>query len=168
MRRWVSLVKIVLWCNGSTAVFGSACRGSNPRKTTVKEQPAWLLFCVYCVCMYFFARCPSVFLSIVASLWCLQSVNYHINDYLCRVNMWYMQIYQRKTRLLTNTYDYCDSAIRWRNNLATYSCNTSSHHRGDDPKNCVILLSNNVEQHVMNRLWIYWKEYPTARRLTGW
>lgn len=46
-----------------------------------------------------------------------------------------MQIYQRKTRLLTNAYDYCDSAIRWRNNLATYSCNTSSHHRGDDPKN---------------------------------
>lgn len=63
-----------------------------------------------------------------------------------------MQIYQRKTRLLTNAYDYCDSAIRWRNNLATYSYDTSSHHRGDDPKNCVILLSNNVEQHVMNRL----------------
>ena len=46
-----------------------------------------------------------------------------------------MQIYQRKTRLLTNAYDYCDSAIRWRNNLATYSYDTSSHHRGDDPKN---------------------------------
>ena len=36
-----------------------------------------------------------------------------------------MQIYQRKTRLLTNTYDYCDSAIRWRNNLATYIHNPS-------------------------------------------
>ena len=28
-------VRIVLWCNGSTAVFGSACPGSNPGKTTV-------------------------------------------------------------------------------------------------------------------------------------
>ena len=27
-------VRIVLWCNGSTAVFGSACLGSNPGKTT--------------------------------------------------------------------------------------------------------------------------------------
>ena len=26
---------IVLWCNGSTAVFGSACLGSNPGKTTI-------------------------------------------------------------------------------------------------------------------------------------
>ncbi len=26
--------RIVLWCNGSTAVFGSACLGSNPGKTT--------------------------------------------------------------------------------------------------------------------------------------
>lgn len=56
-----------------------------------------------------------------------------------------MQIYQRKTRLLTNTYDYCDSAIRWRNNLATYSCNTSSHHRGDDPKNYQYLTYFNRE-----------------------
>ncbi len=63
-----------------------------------------------------------------------------------------MQIYQRKTRLLTNAYDYCDSAIRWRNNLATYIHNPSFRLRSDDPKNCVILLSNNVEQHVKNRL----------------
>ena len=46
-----------------------------------------------------------------------------------------MHIYHHETRLLTNAYDYCDSAIRWRNNLATYIHNTSSHHRGDDPKN---------------------------------
>ena len=32
--RGVLLVRIVLWCNGSTAVFGSACPGSNPGKTT--------------------------------------------------------------------------------------------------------------------------------------
>lgn len=63
-----------------------------------------------------------------------------------------MQIYQRETRLLTNAYDYCDSAIRWRNNLATYICNTSSHQRGDDPKNCQKLLSNRVEQYVKKRL----------------
>lgn len=29
--------RIVLWCNGSTAVFGSACLGSNPGKTTFKS-----------------------------------------------------------------------------------------------------------------------------------
>lgn len=46
-----------------------------------------------------------------------------------------MQIYQRKTRLLTNAYDYCDSAIRWRNNLATYIHNPSFRLRSDDPKN---------------------------------
>ena len=63
-----------------------------------------------------------------------------------------MQIYQRKTRLLTNAYDYCDSAIRWRNNLATYSYDTSSHHRGDDPKNYVKRLSHSVEQYIKNRL----------------
>ncbi len=28
---------IVLWCNGSTAVFGSACLGSNPGKTTQRR-----------------------------------------------------------------------------------------------------------------------------------
>ncbi len=27
---------IVSWCNGSTAVFGSACPGSNPSETTNK------------------------------------------------------------------------------------------------------------------------------------
>ena len=63
-----------------------------------------------------------------------------------------MQVYQRKTRLLTNAYDYCDSAIRWRNSLATYSYDTSSHHRGDDPKNYVKRLSNSVEQYFKNRL----------------
>ena len=26
--------RIVSWCNGSTTVFGSVCRGSNPRETT--------------------------------------------------------------------------------------------------------------------------------------
>ena len=31
-----------------------------------------------------------------------------------------MHIYHHETRLLTNAYDYCDSAIRRRNNLATY------------------------------------------------
>ena len=30
--------RIVLWCNGSTAVFGSACLGSNPGKTTTCES----------------------------------------------------------------------------------------------------------------------------------
>ena len=29
---------IVLWCNGSTAVFGSACLGSNPGKTTEEKE----------------------------------------------------------------------------------------------------------------------------------
>ncbi|MDE7462541.1 MAG: hypothetical protein K2M88_05200, partial [Muribaculaceae bacterium] len=28
--------RIVLWCNGSTTVFGSVCPGSNPGKTTLK------------------------------------------------------------------------------------------------------------------------------------
>ena len=28
---------IALWCNGSTTVFGSVCRGSNPRKATRKS-----------------------------------------------------------------------------------------------------------------------------------
>ena len=32
------VVRIVLWCNGSTAVFGSACLGSNPGKTTGKVR----------------------------------------------------------------------------------------------------------------------------------
>ena len=45
---------IVLWCNGSTTVFGSVCLGSNPGKTTIREEgslkAAWpngffLLFC---------------------------------------------------------------------------------------------------------------------------
>ncbi len=27
---------IVSWCNGSTAVFGSACPGSNPGETTIQ------------------------------------------------------------------------------------------------------------------------------------
>ena len=26
---------IVLWCNGSTTVFGAVCLGSNPRGTTI-------------------------------------------------------------------------------------------------------------------------------------
>ncbi|MBO5272413.1 MAG: hypothetical protein J6B30_06325 [Muribaculaceae bacterium] len=30
-------IRIVLWCNGSTAVFGSACLGSSPGKTTKKD-----------------------------------------------------------------------------------------------------------------------------------
>ena len=29
---------IVSWCNGSTAVFGSACLGSNPGETTIKSD----------------------------------------------------------------------------------------------------------------------------------
>ena len=31
-------LRIVLWCNGSTAVFGSACLGSNPGKTTKQKR----------------------------------------------------------------------------------------------------------------------------------
>lgn len=27
-------LRIVSWCNGSTTVFGTVCRGSNPRETT--------------------------------------------------------------------------------------------------------------------------------------
>ena len=40
---------IVLWCNGSTAVFGSACLGSNPGKTTQTEgaKSAPSVFCIY-------------------------------------------------------------------------------------------------------------------------
>ena len=47
-------ITIVLWCNGSTTVFGSVCLGSNPGKTTIREEgslkAAWpngffLLFC---------------------------------------------------------------------------------------------------------------------------
>lgn len=29
---------IVSWCNGSTTVFGSVCRGSNPRETTLRRK----------------------------------------------------------------------------------------------------------------------------------
>ncbi len=29
--------RIVLWCNGSTTVFGSVCPGSNPGKTTSRS-----------------------------------------------------------------------------------------------------------------------------------
>ena len=38
---------IVLWCNGSTTVFGSVCGGSNPPGTTEKPRPnIWArLFC---------------------------------------------------------------------------------------------------------------------------
>ena len=43
--------RIVLWCNGSTAVFGSACLGSNPGKTTLKsardENSSIADFCIY-------------------------------------------------------------------------------------------------------------------------
>ena len=46
-----------------------------------------------------------------------------------------MHIYHHETRLLTNAYDYCDSAIRRRNNLATYIHNPSFRLRSDDPKN---------------------------------
>gem|GEM_PF-1071485 len=47
---------IVLWCNGSTTVFGSVCLGSNPGKTTHKKEGSpkaeWpngflLVFCPY-------------------------------------------------------------------------------------------------------------------------
>ena len=30
--------RIVSWCNGSTAVFGSACLGSNPGETTIEKR----------------------------------------------------------------------------------------------------------------------------------
>ena len=39
-------IRIVLWCNGSTAVFGSACLGSNPGKTT-KRTLQGVLFPLY-------------------------------------------------------------------------------------------------------------------------
>ena len=44
--------RIVLWCNGSTAVFGSACLGSNPGKTTQKKSFGFLpkLFFVFSPC----------------------------------------------------------------------------------------------------------------------
>jgi len=32
--------RIVRWCNGSTADFGSACLGSNPGRTTTGKLPA--------------------------------------------------------------------------------------------------------------------------------
>ena len=35
---------IVLWCNGSTTVFGSVSGGSNPPGTTFQKQPFWLLW----------------------------------------------------------------------------------------------------------------------------
>lgn len=35
----IESIRIVLWCNGSTAVFGSACPGSNPGKTTNSPRP---------------------------------------------------------------------------------------------------------------------------------
>ena len=31
-------ITIVLWCNGSTTVFGSVCLGSNPGKTTIEKK----------------------------------------------------------------------------------------------------------------------------------
>lgn len=31
-------IRIVSWCNGSTADFGSACQGSNPCETTNKKR----------------------------------------------------------------------------------------------------------------------------------
>ncbi len=34
MRLLLWIYRIVLWCNGSTTVFGSVCPGSNPGKTT--------------------------------------------------------------------------------------------------------------------------------------
>ena len=33
-----SIIMIVSWCNGSTAVFGSACLGSNPGETTINRN----------------------------------------------------------------------------------------------------------------------------------
>ena len=40
---------IVSWCNGSTTVFGSVCRGSNPRETTQKilRQKCRGIFCFW-------------------------------------------------------------------------------------------------------------------------
>ena len=35
---------IVLWCNGSTTVFGSVSGGSNPPGTTFQKQPFRLLW----------------------------------------------------------------------------------------------------------------------------
>ena len=49
-------ITIVLWCNGSTTVFGSVCLGSNPGKTTHKKEGSpkaewpngfFLFFCPY-------------------------------------------------------------------------------------------------------------------------
>ena len=35
-KRLTFALLIVVWCNGSTTGFGSVCRGSNPRTTTIK------------------------------------------------------------------------------------------------------------------------------------
>ena len=48
-------ITIVLWCNGSTTVFGSVCLGSNPGKTTHKKEGSpkaewpngFLLICLF-------------------------------------------------------------------------------------------------------------------------
>ena len=48
LQAWVrfplSPQNIGLWCNGSTADFGSASLGSNPGSPTNKEPRFWLLF----------------------------------------------------------------------------------------------------------------------------
>ena len=35
--------RIVSWCNGSTTVFGSVCRGSNPRETTHNPNKPFII-----------------------------------------------------------------------------------------------------------------------------
>ena len=39
--RWL----IVLWCNGSTTVFGTVCSGSNPAGTTHLDRSPFLETC---------------------------------------------------------------------------------------------------------------------------
>ena len=41
-------IRIVLWCNGSTAVFGSACLGSNPGKTTIIKAGTFVSAFIVC------------------------------------------------------------------------------------------------------------------------
>lgn len=45
-KRLTFALLIVVWCNGSTTGFGSVCRGSNPRTTTIKAARSLAAFIV--------------------------------------------------------------------------------------------------------------------------
>ena len=44
--------QIVLWCNGSTTVFGSVSGGSNPPGTTQKRRKILISFGAFCFSMF--------------------------------------------------------------------------------------------------------------------